>query len=84
MRLGAGREKAGDEIDHSVGVVLCRKRGDRVAAGESLAILHANDSYRLSAARDLLLSSYNIGFQPPTPKPLILGVVTRDGEQRWV
>ncbi len=83
MRLGSGREKAGDEIDHSVGVVLCKKRGDQVAVGESLAILHANDSYRLAAARALLLSSYNIGSQPPIPEPLILGVVTRDGEQRW-
>ena len=26
MRLGSGREKAGDKIDHSVGVVLCKKR----------------------------------------------------------
>ena len=32
--LGAGREKKGDPIDHSVGVVVHHKVGDRLEAGQ--------------------------------------------------
>lgn len=42
MLLGAGRAKLGDNIDYSVGIVLCKKVGDRVSAGESLAVIHSN------------------------------------------
>lgn len=42
MLLGAGRAKLGDDIDHSVGIVLCRKVGDKVQAGETLAVIHSN------------------------------------------
>ena len=41
MRLGAGRAAQGGRIDHAVGVVVHRKRGDRVEAGEPLATVHA-------------------------------------------
>ena len=43
LELGAGRRAKGDEIDHSVGVVLLKKRGDRVSRGEPLAEVHARD-----------------------------------------
>src|SRR5207249_7983158 len=36
MELGAGREVAGEPIDHAVGVVWLRKRGEEVTAGEPL------------------------------------------------
>ena len=41
LHLGAGRAAAGDTIDHAVGVMCLRKRGDEVAAGEPLAEIHA-------------------------------------------
>ena len=34
LELGAGRRSKGDEIDHAVGVVLLKKRGDSVSQGE--------------------------------------------------
>ena len=43
MHLGGGRATKDSEIDLSVGLVLHKKVGDAVAAGESLASIHAKD-----------------------------------------
>ena len=41
MRLGAGRQVKGAEVDHAVGLVVHRKAGDRVDAGDLLATVHS-------------------------------------------
>jgi pyrimidine-nucleoside phosphorylase len=40
VRLGAGREKKGDPIDHRTGIVLHAKVGDRVERGQPYADVH--------------------------------------------
>jgi len=40
VRLGAGREKKGDPIDHRTGIVLHAKVGDRIERGEPYADVH--------------------------------------------
>jgi pyrimidine-nucleoside phosphorylase len=40
VRLGAGREKKGDAIDHRTGIVLHAKVGDRVERGQPYADVH--------------------------------------------
>ena len=40
MGLGAGRATAEDEIDPAVGLVLLKKPGEQVAAGESMVEIH--------------------------------------------
>jgi len=42
MMLGAGRQTKDDDIDLSVGIVLNKKVGDKVNAGESLLTIHSN------------------------------------------
>ena len=42
MKLGGGREKTDDDIDYSVGLVLCKKIGDFVKKGEVLVEVHTN------------------------------------------
>jgi pyrimidine-nucleoside phosphorylase len=54
VRLGAGRRKASDAIDHAVGFSGIRKVGDRVAAGEPLAFIHARTEPDLEMARRAL------------------------------
>ena len=41
MRLGAGRLVKGAEVDHAVGLVVHRKAGDRIDAGDVLATVHS-------------------------------------------
>lgn len=48
--LGAGRQKTHDAIDSSVGITDLAKIGDRVAKGDRLATVHANDNHRLHVA----------------------------------
>ena len=74
MELGAGRELAGEPIDHAVGVVCLRKRGEEVAAGEPLAEIHARDDPAAEAAGAALLAAYEIGDEAE-PQPLVLDVI---------
>jgi pyrimidine-nucleoside phosphorylase len=52
MLLGAGRSRAEDAIDPSAGIILNRKVGDHVKAGEPLAMLHYSDDRRLKDAEE--------------------------------
>ncbi|MGM9969845.1 MAG: pyrimidine-nucleoside phosphorylase [Anaeroplasma sp.] len=42
MFLGAGRAKLSDLIDHSVGIVLTKKVGDKVNCGDIIAYIYTN------------------------------------------
>ncbi|MBI2942355.1 MAG: thymidine phosphorylase [Chloroflexi bacterium] len=66
--LGAGRAKKGDPIDHTVGVVLHARVGDRLAAGEPLLTIHARAADDWHRARDRLLSAY-MWSETPAPQP---------------
>jgi pyrimidine-nucleoside phosphorylase len=74
MELGAGREVAGEPIDHAVGVVCTAKRGDPVERGDALAEIHARDEAGAEAAEARLLDAYEIGDEPE-PRPLVLDVI---------
>jgi thymidine phosphorylase len=74
MELGAGREVAGEPIDHAVGVVCLRKRAEEVAAGDPLAEIHARDEAAAEAAEAALLAAYEIGDEPEL-RPLVLDVI---------
>jgi pyrimidine-nucleoside phosphorylase len=75
MELGAGREVAGDPIDHAVGVVCLRKRGEEVTAGQPLAEIHAREEASAKKAETALLAAYEIGTETPQPRPLVLEVL---------
>jgi pyrimidine-nucleoside phosphorylase len=75
LELGAGRHRAGDPVDHAVGVVCLKKRGESVEAGEKLAEIHARDEAAASAARDAILGAYELGDAAPEPRPLVLDVI---------
>jgi len=76
MHLGGGRAKKGDPIDHAVGVVLHKKVGDWVEAGEPLCEIHANDPDRLKEAEERLLAAYQLSDTAITPPPLIHKIIT--------
>ena len=75
LHLGAGRRTKEDEIDHSVGIICLRKRGDRVAEGEPLAEIHAaSDEAAGEAARELL-TAYTFAEEPPATRSVVLDVL---------
>jgi pyrimidine-nucleoside phosphorylase len=69
--LGAGRERKGDRIDPSVGVVLAAKVGERVERGQPLATIYASDETRHEAAERLLTQAFEVAEQPVPIAPLI-------------
>lgn len=82
MLLGAGRETKESVIDLGVGIVLKKKVGDAVEAGEALAELHVSSEHRLAEATERLLSAYRVGHDQPANRPLIYGLVTEAGVER--
>jgi len=58
--LGGGRAKKTDPIDHSVGIKVIKKIGDRVEKGDVLMLIYYNDSNRLEAALNRLKNTYSI------------------------
>ncbi len=75
VKLGGGRSKKGDPIDHAVGVMVHRKVGDHVEAGEALFTIHANVQEKLEAARQRLQAALQWSDVPVDPLPLFYGVV---------
>jgi pyrimidine-nucleoside phosphorylase len=75
LHLGAGRREKDDPIDHSVGVVCLKKRGDAVEAGEPLAEIHARDEASAGEAAADVLAAYTIGEEPPRPRPIVLDTI---------
>jgi len=73
--LGAGRRKVEDRVDHAVGASDIVKVGERVAQGQPLLVLHANEEDRLMEAAELAASAFQILETPAAILPLIGDVI---------
>jgi pyrimidine-nucleoside phosphorylase len=73
--LGAGRLTKEMAIDLAVGLVLHKKRGDQVRAGEVLMTIHANKEELLRSALQELDGAFAISTEPPTEQPLIYRII---------
>ena len=71
LRLGAGRVKAADGVDHAVGFSELVKVGEPVAAGATLAVIHANDAEALAAAQVMLAQAIRVSDVAGTTPTLI-------------
>ncbi len=74
MRLGAGRQKKTDTIDHSVGIVLNKKAGDLVHQGDVLAYIHTNHDLDESWIQDFH-QAYAFAAKKVEKKPLIEKII---------
>ncbi len=72
VELGAGRSRKEDRVDPAAGVLLRKRRGDEVRAGEVLAELHAADGARLDAGEARLRAAVAFSDEPPAAQPLVL------------
>ena len=77
-RLGAGRARKEDPVQHAAGIDLHAKPGDAVAKGDPLFTLHTDEPARFDRALEALDGAYRIGA-PGDPVddggPLIAGLV---------
>jgi pyrimidine-nucleoside phosphorylase len=79
LELGAGRLHKGDPIDHAAGVVIECQVGDRVEAGEPLAVLHAASAELVERATPRLLRAWRLVAEPVARPPHVLERVDRTG-----
>ncbi len=80
-RLGAGRARKEDDVSAGAGVVIHKRRGETVRRGDILATLHADTEALIHAERDEALAAFEIARSAPSPRPLLLLRVTREGEE---
>ena len=70
--LGGGRETLDSVIDLSVGIVLNKKCGDKVSAGDVLAYVHYNDDKKKEDSVKRLKDAYQIGDSYNKTKKVII------------
>jgi len=75
LRLGAGRAKAEDSVDHAVGIGELKKVGEPVDAGSPLCFVHANSEPALVEAKAMLEKAIVIGDARLTPTKLVYEVI---------
>jgi pyrimidine-nucleoside phosphorylase/thymidine phosphorylase len=79
--LGGGRERKEDSVDPAVGIVLHKKVGDRIDAGEPIATIYYNAEAKATRARQLIETSCSItDAAPSTKRPLIHRVIGKSAE----
>ena len=77
--LGGGRERKEDSVDPAVGIVVHKKIGDKVAAGESLCTIQCHSDAQAARAKALLEESYEIAAASPAQRPALIHRVIYKG-----
>jgi thymidine phosphorylase len=78
-RLGAGRARQQDPVQHAAGIDLHAKPGDTVTAGQPLFTMSTNEDGRFDRALEALEGAYDIadpGTAIQTGGPLLQGRIT--------
>jgi pyrimidine-nucleoside phosphorylase len=75
LELGAGRRSKDDEIDHAVGLLLLKKRGDPVERGEPIAEVHAQDDASAEQAARRVHAAFELSDEAPEPSGVVLDVI---------
>ena len=73
--LGAGRIRKEDNIDQSVGIILCKKVSSKVKKGDILAYVHANNEKLGNEAVTKLNKLYKISKEKIDEPSAIIGII---------
>jgi thymidine phosphorylase len=81
VALGGGRTVPGTAVDPRVGLDAVAAPGQRVEAGEPLAVVHAATDAAAESAVRQVSACFEIGPGPPLPRPLVLARVAATAER---
>ncbi len=74
--LGGGRARKEDSVDPAVGIMIHKKVGDKVSAGDPLCTVYYNSAERLQQAVPLIEQSYRIEQTPALQaQPLVRQII---------
>jgi len=71
VALGGGRQRPSDKIDHGVGLSGFKPLGTRLAKGEPIAFVQANDEAAAAQAAKTVAECYRISETKPAATPVI-------------
>ncbi|MFN4205914.1 MAG: thymidine phosphorylase [Agrobacterium albertimagni] len=71
VSLGGGRQRPSDTIDHGVGLSGFKRLGTKVAKGEPIAFVQANDEATAAQAAKTVAECYRISETKPAATPVI-------------
>lgn len=77
---GAGRRRKGDGVDPAASLRLLAVEGERTRRGEAVVEITARSEEHLSEAQAALDAAITIGDRTPERRPLILEVISPEGE----
>jgi thymidine phosphorylase len=80
LRLGAGRAKADDGVDHAVGINALVKIGERVEAGAALCRIHANDERAFAEATERIARAIVVGDERVMAAALVGEIIAAEGD----
>ncbi len=72
---GAGRKTKDSPIDYGAGIMLKKRVGDKVAKGEILARIFADNNEMCENAKAIISNAIKISCDEPVKKPLIYEVI---------
>ena len=75
MIIGAGRAKKEDEVDHSVGINIFRKVGEKVAKNEKIAEIYYNDDKNVQESKNMILDAFVITDEKIEKPKAILEII---------
>ncbi|MBQ9913477.1 MAG: thymidine phosphorylase [Clostridia bacterium] len=73
--LGAGRVNKEDTIDYTAGIILRKKTGDKVKAGDVIAEFHTNDERLIASAEKTFFDALTFCEAEPEKSELIYKVI---------
>ncbi len=73
--LGAGRVNKEDSIDYTAGIILHKKTGDKINAGDIIAEFHTNDSEKIPSAEKMFFDAVTVTESAPEKSELIYKVI---------
>ena len=76
LKIGGGRVTKESDVDHGVGVVLHKKVGDYVEAGEAIATVYARTIEESLMGADLVNDCIELSETPVAAKPFIRAIVS--------
>ena len=76
LKIGGGRVTKESDVDHGVGVVLHKKVGDYVEAGEAIATVYARTIEESLMGADLVNDCIEMSETPVEAKPFIRAIVS--------
>lgn len=75
LLLGAGRNTKEDILDFSAGIIICKKTGDKVSAGDVIATLYTNDKSKFPSAAFKFNEALSFSPNPVEKQPLVYTTV---------